>query len=271
MEKVDLHLHTTTSDGSLTPKELVSAAKEKNLAAIAITDHDSISGITEALEEGKKLGVEVIPGIELTAYYQKERIDILGYYIDLDNEVLLQVLEKLQMSRNSRAKKMIKKLANLGVEVDYGQLQQLAGEEGVGRPHLAQLLVDEGYVTTKQEAFDYYLADGGPAYVDKYRLQPEEAIELITGAGGVAVLAHPGVISDVEIVEELVQLPDLVGIEAYYPQHSPEQLSYYLRLASKENLIITGGSDCHGPTADGELLLGTMDISVELLSPLQCI
>ncbi|MCK8828008.1 PHP domain-containing protein [Natroniella acetigena] len=269
MKKIDLHLHTTASDGTLTPKELVAAAKEKSLAAIAITDHDSISGIEEALQTGAKLGVEVIPGIELTTYYKDERVDILGYYIDRENEALLEILEKLQTARKSRAKEMISKLANLGIEVDYQKLQQLAGEEGIGRPHLAQLLVDQGHVATKQEAFDQYLADGGPAYVDKYQLQPEEAIELITTAGGVAVLAHPGVISEVEIVEELVQLSNLSGIEAYYPQHSPEQLSYYLRLATKEDLIITGGSDCHGPTADGKWLLGTLDISVELLSPLK--
>ncbi|MCK8816276.1 PHP domain-containing protein [Natroniella sulfidigena] len=269
MKKIDLHLHTTSSDGNLTPKELVAAAKERNLAAIAITDHDSISGITEALEEGEKLGVEVVPGIELTTYYKGERVDILGYYIDWEDEALLEILEKLQTARKGRAKEMINKLANLGIEVDYEQLQQLAGEEGVGRPHLAQLLADEGHVASKQEAFDKYLADGGPAYVDKYQLLPKEAIELITTAGGVAVLAHPGIISEVEIVEELVQLPDLAGIEAYYPQHSPEQLSYYLRLASKEELIITGGSDCHGSNENDKLLLGTLDISTELLASLQ--
>ncbi len=269
MKKIDLHIHTTASDGSFTPSELLEEAKRRRLSTIAITDHDTVAGIEEAIEKGKELGIEVIPGIELTTYYQGQRVDILGYQIDYHNQELLAIIDNLQNSREVRAKQILAKLSNLGIELDFARLKEIAGETGVGRPHIARLMVEEGHVSEMQEAFDNYLEDGGPAYVPKYQLKPEDAIELIQGAGGIVVLAHPGIIDNNEIVKELINYEGLTGIEVYYSKHSKEETEYYLSLAQENDLIITGGSDCHGPANEDKYLLGTVDVPYSLLEELK--
>lgn len=269
MKKIDLHLHTIASDGSFTSKELVQEAKKKDLAAIAITDHDTVAGVEEAIKAGEEMGVEVIAGIELTTYYQGQRVDILGYYIDYRDQELLKIIDNLQNSRQIRAQKILDKLANLEIELDFKDLKAIAGDSGVGRPHIARLMVEEGFVDDLQQAFDQYLEDGGPAYVSKYQLKPQDAIDLINGAGGVVVLAHPGVIDDLELVKDLITLEGIQGIEAYYSQHNQEQTDYYLKLASEYNLIITGGSDCHGPDVEDKYLIATVDVSYSLLEELK--
>ncbi|TDX59268.1 hypothetical protein C7959_101155 [Orenia marismortui] len=269
MKKIDLHIHTTASDGSFTPSELLEEAKRRELSTIAITDHDTVAGIEEAIERGKELGIEVIPGIELTTYYQGQRVDILGYQIDYHNQELLAIIDNLQNSREVRAKQILAKLSNLGIELDFARLKEIAGETGVGRPHIARLMVEEEHVSEMQEAFDNYLEDGGPAYVPKYQLKPEDAIELIQGAGGIVVLAHPGIIDNNEIVKELINYEGLTGIEVYYSKHSKEETEYYLSLAQEKELIITGGSDCHGPANEDKYLLGTVDVPYSLLEELK--
>ncbi|AGB42242.1 putative metal-dependent phosphoesterase, PHP family [Halobacteroides halobius DSM 5150] len=269
MKKIDLHTHTIASDGSFTPQELVKAAVEQGLAAVAITDHDSLAGVQPALEIGKELEIEVVPGIELTTYYQGQRIDILGYYIDLDSPQLNEVLDKLQRAREVRAKQILAKLANLDVELDFKRLKKIAGDTGVGRPHIARLMVEDEYVTDMQTAFDDYLEDGGPAYVPKYQLTPSEAVKLLKQAGGIPVLAHPGVIDNRELVIELLEQEDFAGIEAYYSQHNQAETDYYLQLATEYDLLVTGGSDCHGPANEDKYLLGRVDVPYKLLEQLK--
>ncbi|MGM0501994.1 MAG: PHP domain-containing protein [Bacillota bacterium] len=264
-KKIDLHLHTTASDGSFTPAELVAAAEEKGLAAIAITDHDTVAGIEAALSVAADKQIKVIPAIELTTYQAGQRIDILGYNIDYKNQDLLEMTERLQNARQIRAKEIIDKLADLGVELNFSKLQELAGATGIGRPHIARLMVEEGYVENMQQAFDDYLEDGGPAYVPKYKLKPREAVNLIKQAGGKAVLAHPGEIDDLELVKQLIQIEGLQGLEAYYSKHSEQETRYYIDLAQENNLFVTGGSDCHGPANEDKYLLGTVDVPYKLI------
>lgn len=269
MKKIDLHLHTIASDGSFSSEELVKEAKDKGLTAIAITDHDTVDGVEDALKAGKKLGVEVVAGIEFTTYYQGKRIDILGYYVDYNNRELNKIIDNLQNDRELRAKKILDKLDDLGVELDFAKLKEISGEKGVGRPHIARLMVEEGYVKEMQEAFDDYLEDDGPAYVPKYQLKPHDAIDLIEGAGGVAILAHPGVIDDREIVLQLLEKDNFQGIEAYYSTHNEEETEAYLKLAKENNLLVTGGSDCHGPAIEDKYLIGTVDVSYTILEKLK--
>lgn len=265
MSKVDLHLHTTASDGSFSPAELVAEAEEKDLAVIAVTDHDTVAGVSQALEAAEDKKVEVIPGIEFTTYVNSQRVDILGYDIDYEEEDLLNIINKLQNARKIRAQKILDKLEKLEVELDFAKLQDLAGETGIGRPHIARLMVKEGYVNNMQQAFDDYLEDGGPAYVPKYKLEPSEAVDLIKGAEGRAVLAHPGEIEDRALVQELIAVDGLEGIEAYYSGHTKEQTEYFLNLAAKNNLFVTGGSDCHGPANEDKYLIGTVDIPYQVV------
>ncbi|GAB6099392.1 PHP domain-containing protein [Halanaerocella petrolearia] len=269
MSQIDLHTHTTASDGSFTPQELVKEAQERDLTAVAITDHDSVDGVKPALDLAEELDIEVVPGIELTTYYQGERVDILGYYIDLDAPELTDVLDKLQRAREVRAQQILDKLADLDVELEFEKLKEIAGEKGIGRPHIARLMVAEGYVEEMQTAFDDYLEDGGPAYVPKYQLEPSDAVELIRQATGIPVLAHPGVIDNQELVIELLDQEDFAGVEAYYSQHTDEETDYYLQLATDHGLLVTGGSDCHGPANEDKFLLGTVDVSYELLEGLK--
>jgi predicted metal-dependent phosphoesterase TrpH len=267
-QKIDLHLHTTASDGSFEPAELVAAAVDNDLAAIAVTDHDTVAGVAPALEAAKEKEIEVIPGIELTTYYQGQRVDILGYNLDCTNEELLSIINKLQNARQIRAQKILDKLTALDVELDIADLQEIAGATGIGRPHIAKLMVQEGYAEGMQEAFDNYLEDGGPAYVPKYKLRPQQAVELITVAGGKTVLAHPGVIADRDLVHELIQIDGIAGVEAYYSTHSPAATDYYLNLAAENDLIVTGGSDCHGPANEDKYLIGTINVPYEVLNNL---
>jgi len=269
MKKIDLHIHTTASDGSFTPSEVVEEAKKRGLSVIAITDHDTVSGLDEAIIKGEELEIEVIAGIELTTYYREYRIDILGYNIDFKNRELLKIINNLQNSREVRAKQILDKLSDLDIELDFNRLKEIAGDTGVGRPHIARLMLQEGHIDSIQEAFDKYLEDGGVAYVPKYQLKPADAIELIKGAGGIPILAHPGMINNDEIVRELIENEKLEGLEAYYSKHSQKETEYYLKLAKDNDLIITGGSDCHGPAIADKFLLGTVDVPYELLEELQ--
>ena len=265
-KKVDLHLHTTASDGSFTPKELVVEAEEKGLAVIAVTDHDTVAGVEPALEASENREIKVIPGIEFTTYVDGQRVDILGYNLNYKNQDLLNIIDKLQNARQIRAQKILDKLSQFDINLDFNKLQDLAGDTGIGRPHIARLMVQEGYVDNMQHAFDDYLEDGGPAYVPKYKLTPQEAVELITGAEGKVVLAHPGEIKNRELVKRLIQIEGLNGIEAYYSKHTKEQTQYYLNLAEKNDLFVTGGSDCHGPANEDKYLIGTVDIPSQVVN-----
>jgi predicted metal-dependent phosphoesterase TrpH len=263
---VDLHLHTTASDGVFSPSGIVKYAKERGLKAIAVTDHDTIGGNGEALDEGEKLGLEVIPGVEISAQFDLGGMHILGYFIDIRNRTLNERLSLLQETRAHRNPRMVQKLRELGLEITYDEVQLASGGGQVGRPHFAQVLLQNGYVNTVQEAFDRYLGKGAPAYVDKFRFDPREAVRLIRDARGIPVLAHPFTLHIPlpkqlnALLTELIQL-GLMGIEVYYPEHTEDQILLYKSLAEKHGLLVTGGSDYHGIGADKvEIGIGWKDM-----------
>jgi len=251
MNLIDLHTHSTASDGSLRPGEVVRLAKEAGLKALALTDHDTTDGLAEAIAAGEKLGVEVIPGVEISAQFTDDTMHILGYFIDFASGQLAKRLEVLKQARKERNPKIVAKLNALGLHVSMEQVERLSGGGQVGRPHIARALMELGYVSTMQQAFDIYLKNGGKAYVAKYRFPPKEALDMIREAGGVPVLAHPftlGMGSAAVLKEVLLDLQakGLAGIEIFYADHSPEQEAMYLKLARELGLLITGGSDFHG-------------------------
>ncbi|KXS45515.1 MAG: PHP domain-containing protein [Candidatus Frackibacter sp. T328-2] len=257
MKNVDLHLHTTASDGSFTPQELVVEAENKGFKTIAITDHDTLAGVEPAIAQAKELGLEVIAGIELTTYVGDKEVHILGYYVDYLDKDLLAKLTELKEFRRRRGEKMVDKLNELGIEVSWERVKEIADSGAVGRPHIARALVEAKQVKDISAAFDKYIGDNGPAYVPKAQLTPKEAIEIINRAGGVSVLAHPGLLKDDQLVKKIIEA-GIEGLETYYSKHDQSTTSRYLKLAKKNGLLTTGGSDCHGPKNKDEVLLGTI-------------
>lgn len=247
---VDLHIHTRCSDGGLTPAEAVGYALARGLRAIAITDHDTIQGNEEALAVGRRTGLPVIPGVELSTEWEGLTFHMLGFGLDRITRGVSEAFEFLVESRAQRNPRMISRLRNLGVDVTLEEVVREANGSLLGRPHFARVLVAKGVVGSTQDAFDQFLGRGAPAYVDKKRLPPAEALGLIHEAGGLAVLAHPGLVDKDHpgrlpaLLEQLLSL-GLDGIEAYYTRHTPEQVSQYLRIARERGLLITGGSDFH--------------------------
>ncbi len=243
----DLHIHTSFSDSTLSPREVVAEAKAQNLYCIAITDHDTVAGIQPAIDAAKDRGLEVIPGIELSCAMNGKDIHILGYCLDYQNQDFARKLAEIQDSRLERIKAMIKKLENLGVgRIDLNEvILPDAPPQSVGRPHLALALHKKGIVSSVKEAFDKYLADCAPAYVPKYKQTPAEGIAFIKQYGGVAVLAHPMVTNVDELIPGMVRA-GLGGIEVVYPYASTITRDFYKKLAKKYHLLVTGGSDGHG-------------------------
>lgn len=246
---IDLHVHTHISDGTATPLEVVKQAAEMDLVAIGITDHDTVGGVEAAIEAGKVFGVEVIPGVELSAEFEKE-LHILGYFLDVQSKSLKKTLKSLADYRKMRNPKIIEKLNTLGMSITMQEVKEYAQGAVIGRPHIAAIMIQKGYVSSVKEAFKRYLAIDGAAYVPKKKLSPYQAITLIKQAGGVAVLAHPIFLEqsskDIEVIlKELISY-GLDGIEAYYTDHSPQVRERYITLAHKYRLLITGGSDYHG-------------------------
>lgn len=251
MKLVDLHLHSTASDGSLTPTEVVRLAKERGLAAVALTDHDTVDGLAEAVAAGEAFGVEVIPGVEISAQHGLGSMHVLGYFVNYTSPRLAERLAVLKKARAERNPRILAKLNALGIPLTLEEVKQVSGGGQVGRPHIARALYEHGYVRTLQEAFDLYLGNQGRAYVSKFRYPPEEAIAMIREAGGLAVLAHPFTLGlntcDTlkPFLKDLMSM-GLTGLECYYPEHSPEQEALYLKLARDLGLLVTGGSDFHG-------------------------
>lgn len=261
---LDLHAHTTASDGDHSPTALVAHATEIGLTALAITDHDTTTGVKEAQEAGKRLGVEIVPGIELSADIEVGQCHILGYLIDPDDTPLNERLQYVVDMRNSRNARIASRLRDeLGFDIRLEEVEAVAGGEIVARPHFARVMLNKGYVGSMQEAFDIYLGKGGKAYMDRFRVSPEEAIALIHGAGGVAILAHPKNLKrDREGMETAIrelQAVGLDGIEARYQQHTPEETAHFLQLAERLGLLTSGGSDFHGPTVKPKVLLGHVE------------
>ena len=259
---IDLHIHSTFSDGTLTPTQIVEVALAKKLRAIALADHDTISGIAPAQEAAAHSEMCVLPAVEISTTRSGGDVHILGYFIDTEDAKLLEKLRVIRVARLERARKIADRLAELGVVIDFEQLLVEAGPDSIGRPHLATRLTREGYTRSPQEAFARYLARGRPAYVERYRLTPTEAIEVVCQAGGLPVLAHPGLHNAEQWIEELVPL-GLQGLEAYHVNHSAAQTRHYVWVAQQRGLLVTGGSDSHGPGGPVPVEIGAIHVPDE--------
>ncbi|MFD3258619.1 PHP domain-containing protein [Paenibacillus lentus] len=250
-ELCDLHTHTRASDGMNAPAENVRLAKEKGLAGIAITDHDTVAGIEEAIAAGQQYGITVVPGVEISTVAAGRDIHVLGYYIDAEEPELLGRLQTLRATREARNALILEKLHGLGMpltlqEIKDGLGRPLRPDESIGRPHIADALVRKGYADDMRDAFDRYLGEGKPAYASVPRITPEEAMQWIREAGGAPVLAHPGLYGDDELVKRIIASGQPVGIEVYHSDHGIEEEERYLEIANQFGLIPTAGSDYHG-------------------------
>lgn len=265
---IDLHIHTTASDGSYTPEEVVERAKALGLTAIAITDHDTMDGVAAALKRGQELGLEVVPGIELNTDYQDIEVHMLGYYLDYTAPAFQAELVHLREARVNRMREMVQKLNAQGVKISYDRVRELAGEGSIGRPHLAKAIIEAGYAKDWDQVFQRMIGRECPAYVPRTKLTPPEAVKLILQFGGVPVLAHPGLNGLDEIILELVRA-GLKGIEVYHYDHAEPAIKHYRKIAEKYKLLITGGSDCHGPGVKSGTRLGQVMLPDELLTGLK--
>ncbi len=261
MSKVDLHLHSTASDGRSSPGEIVRKAAELGLTIMALADHDSVEGIVPALEAAKKFPqLRVIPAVEVSTDVPSGEVHILGYFIDYTSPELAEALARFRNSREGRAQGMVAKLAALGIHIDWRRVREIAGEGSIGRPHIAQAMQEKGYITSIREAFDKYIARDGPAYVEREKLTPVEATALVVQANGLPVMAHPLTVADPEAMIIELKTAGLVGIEAYYGGYTMEQVSRLVNLADRHGLIATGGSDYHGFGEIGETMPGGGDV-----------
>jgi hypothetical protein len=264
MKYADLHIHSTASDGSWTPWEVVKTAEEKGFSCIALADHDTVDGIEEALEAGFERGIEVIPAVEFSTLYDGGEVHILGYCIDRNNQNLRAELKKVSDARYNRGKGMVQKLQNLGIDISWQEVQEIAKGGSVGRPHIARVLLEKGYIESIGDAFTgEYIGNGGRAYVERYEISPEKAIQLIKAAGGIPVLAHPGFFKKLSRLEkeDITYLVEqgVQGIEVWHTKHSEEDTRFYQNIALEMELLLTGGSDCHGGNGD-EVLMGQIKL-----------
>ncbi len=264
MNKVDLHIHTTASDGKFTPAEIVRQSWEAGLSYISICDHDSIEGIMPAMTAMRSCpGLTVLAGVEINTDIPAGELHLLGYLFDYQNQELQDNLFRLRNSRIERARKMIGKLRGVGLRIDYERVEELAAGGSLGRPHIAQALLEKGFVNNFREAFLKYIGRGCPAYVERDKITPVEAVQLIKKSGGIPVLAHPLTTDNyAELIQELIPA-GLKGLEAYYNNYTPEQVQAIITVAEKNNLITTGGSDYHGLDSLNELPLGSVEVPLE--------
>ncbi len=242
---IDLHLHSTCSDGKETPEELIESALADGYETISITDHDTVAGIPRAVKAAERTSLEVIPGIELSSVDGMDDVHILGYFIDYTAPEFQKRIEFFKEKRRERADEIVHNLNQLGLDIQINTVLRIAHGAPIGRPHIAEALLSEELVTTYGEAFNRYIGQDGPAYVPKYKVEPEEAINLIHDNGGVSILAHPGILDRDELIFELKDV-GLMGIEAIHPFHVYEKQVYYEELARNHGLLFTGGSDWHG-------------------------
>lgn len=257
MQRADLHVHTTASDGLLSPEEVIKWAVHKKLSAVAITDHDTIKGVQPAVDISRQYKIEVVPGIEFSSEHMDEEIHILGYYINYDKSWLKEKLDEMYQSRYTRAVKMIDKLNDIGVDITLEQVKRIAESGTIGRPHIARAMQEKGYIGNMKEAFKNYIGKGCPAYVERYRISCQEAIDIIKQLGGVPVLAHPGLINNKECIDEILNM-GIEGIEVYHTKHDDRTIRDTLKIVDNRKLLITGGSDCHGIFLNNEPILGNV-------------
>jgi len=255
-QRIDLHIHSTASDGTLTPHEILLLAEQLGIRAISITDHDTIEGTEQAVLYKKNLSIEFITGVEISSnppfsLPSTGSLHILGYGIQTSHSGLKAALSRLRTARKNRNPEILKRLAGMGIRITPEEIRKTVGPGQIGRPHIAQVLIAKGVVQNMDDAFETYLGKNRPAYVEKYRIECEQAIQLIRSAGGIPVLAHPGIIKTADpdglsILISTLKEMGLMGIEVYYPGHSKAQIDQYLQLAKGKDLLVTGGTDFHG-------------------------
>lgn len=265
--QADLHCHTSISDGTLTPGEIVEHAVRRGLKALAITDHDTIDGWTEAGRAACRLGILLVEGIEINTEWQGREVHFLGYGLRKDDEGFKKQLRIIQEKRLTRVKKILAKLSELKIDIKLDEVMFFVGGESIGRPHVAQALIKKGYEADFKRAFNKYLKIGAPAYIPRYKLNPTGAIKMIREAGGVAVLAHPGSRIKEEEIREWKEA-GLQGIEVSHPEHSVEESHKYRQLAQKMELIATGGSDYHGPGIKPGIEIGDWGVGLDTVEQL---
>jgi predicted metal-dependent phosphoesterase TrpH len=259
--KTELHCHTIASDGRCTPAQVVRLAHQRGVALLAITDHDTLAGNDEAVLAGQVLNLHVIRGVEISALSSSGEVHVLGYGVQPCDPNTRAKFDALRHVREARAQAIVSKLAGLGIHISFERVRALAGDGVIGRPHVARAMVEANVVATQGEAFDLYLAEGKPAFVAHLGLTPAQAVHLIHEAGGLAVLAHPGLYmgSASALIDELLEA-GLDGIEAFYPLHNPEQVEAFVRIARQHDLLVTGGSDFHSLEGEGEAPLGSVSL-----------
>jgi predicted metal-dependent phosphoesterase TrpH len=260
---VDLHSHTTASDGALAPRDLVRLAARHGVRVLAVTDHDSTEGLPEAIDEAARHGIEIVPGLEINTDVPGAEIHVLGYCVDWQADWFQAFLREQRAERTARVHRIVERLTGLGMPLAAEEVFAICKEGSPGRPHVAQAMVNRGYVKSVREAFDRWLRADGPANVPRRRLTPAEAVAVIRRAGGVPVLAHPGLANRDEMIPELVAA-GLAGIETDYPEHSVGQITGYRRMCQRLRLVATGGSDYHGSHTGRASTVGSPHIPLEV-------
>jgi len=271
MGKVDLHVHSTASDGRFSPAEIVRQAAGRGLSVIALTDHDSVEGIPAALEEAAKYpDLRVIPGVEISTEVSSGEVHILGYFVDYKSPGLLTKLERMRNSRLERAQKIVAKLGQLGINIDWPRVQEIAAGGTVGRPHIAQAMLEKAYIGSMKEAFTTYIGHDRPAYVTREKMTQVESVRLILQADGLPVLAHPSTVNDPESLVSELKPEGLAGMECYYDGYTQEEINTLLKVAGKYGLVATGGSDYHGMEID-ETVLGSVEVPLQAAEALMAL
>ena len=269
MNRVDLHIHSSASDGRLTPADIIQKAVELGLTFIALADHDTVDGVASALAAAQAFPqLKVIPCTEISTDIPHNEVHVLGYFIDYTDPELTATLDRFRNSRLRRAQGMVAKLNKLGIHIDWQRVQEIAGSSTIGRPHIAQAMLEKGYITSLKQAFTEYIGRDGPAYVEREKMTPAETVELILKAKGLPVLAHPLTINDPETIVVELKAAGLVGIEAYYDGYTADEINRLLSLADRYNLIATGGSDYHGLDLNAETAIGGTDVPLESVEQL---
>jgi predicted metal-dependent phosphoesterase TrpH len=257
---IDLHIHTTASDGSLTPTQVVEEARQAGLSVISVADHDTTSGVAEALEVQDAHGVIVVPGVEISASHPSGEAHILGYWMDYTDQAFQAFLERPRSTRGPRIIEMCKRLRGLGLDVHAEEVfEEAGGNEAVGRPHLAKVLLAKGYVKDMEEAFRGYLTKGAPAYVKRIKNSTAETIAAIHRCGGVSVIAHPGLLKDPGLIDSLIH-EGAMGIEVLCHEHDSAAVESYSKMADRNGLLKTGGSDYHGDMLEKSFRLGDLQV-----------
>ena len=269
MAKVDLHIHSTVSDGRFSPEEIVQKAAALGLTVIALADHDSVDGVAPSLAAAKAFPhLKVIPNVEISTDTTGGEVHVLGYFVDHTDEELKANLERFRNSRQIRAQKMVAKLKELGIHIDWPRVQEIAGTGSMGRPHVAQAMLEKGYIASFRDAFEKYIGYGGPAYVEREKMTPEDAVSLIARANGLPALAHPFTVDTPETMIIKLKPAGLTCVEAYYNDYNEQERKILVSMADKHNLIATGGSDYHGLDDNNETMMGNAGVPEESVEQL---